>query len=885
MESFVPSTSHPLIPRATPSQTGSHRQQGSSLSALLSTLVPVIVVASIAFLIFLLFQKRFDRVYGPRTYLTVLDQEERSPKQSAGFLGWTKEFTGVADEFVLGHSSLDNYLFLRLFKILVVVCFVGCIITWPVLFPVNATGGGGQSGLDILSFANVQNSTRYYAHCLVAWVFLGFVMFVISRESLFFAYLRQAYFLSPFITSQISAKTVLFVDVPKDYRNEDHLRRSFQDVRHVWLVNDPEDLQDLVEERDQAADKLEGAEVKMITQYVKSRNKKGDRGVPEEDRHQNGHAPGIYIDPNDRPTHRLKPLIGKKVDTIQWSREELQRLIPEVAQKQSEQRQKKGKMTSAAFIEFTTVRAAQAAFQQVAHQTPFLLTPKEIGMKPDMVLWKNLGKSWWQVKLFSALCTAFITFLCVFWTIPVAFIGVLTNVNYLTNQLPWLGFIDNIPKSILGVITGLLPTILLSVLMTLVPIICALLAKQFEPTLSAVQLKTQSWYFAFQVIQVFLVTTFSSGAASVVTQIVQNPISAPQLLAKNLPNASNFYISYFVLFGLMTAALQLLSVVPLLMTVILGRILDKTPRKMYNRYVSLAGIGWGSFYPKYTNLGVIALAYSCIAPLVLGFATVGFGLLYLAFRYNVLFTLGTQVDTKGRAYARALQQLTIGIYLAEVCLIGLFAIGSSGSGSSVGPLILMIIFAVGTVIWHWQLRSAMSKHVTSLPSDLLAEEYRGSDDEEKSYPNGRSHNNPKKVDSGSSSGDDYQVPRSADPPTPPGGFIGTLKSFLLPSRFASAAVISKHILSPHLANSVRPYTQQEREDAYLHPALTAETPIIWLARDNYGLSKQEVHACQREVGKGMEVSDEDAWIDEKGKVQWNERELRKAPIYEEEVRY
>ena len=55
----------------------------------------------------------------------------------------------------------------------------------------------------------------------------------------------------------------------------------------------------------------------------------------------------------------------------------------------------------------------------------------------------------------------------------------------------------------------------------------------------------------------------------------------------------------------MTAAMQLLNIVPFLMTLVLGRILDKTPRKMYNRYVSLTGIGWGSYYPKYTNLGVI----------------------------------------------------------------------------------------------------------------------------------------------------------------------------------------------------------------------------------------------------------------------------------------
>ena len=107
-------------------------------------------------------------------------------------------------------------------------------------------------------------------------------------------------------------------------------------------------------------------------------------------------------------------------------------------------------------------------------------------------------------------------------------------------------------------------------------------------------------------------TTFASGAASVASQIVSDPTSAVSLLAQNLPKASNFYISYFILFGLMTAAMQLLNVAPLLFFLILGKILDKTPRKMYNRYVNLGGLGWGSLYPKFTNLGVIGKKNSAI---------------------------------------------------------------------------------------------------------------------------------------------------------------------------------------------------------------------------------------------------------------------------------
>lgn len=58
----------------------------------------------------------------------------------------------IPDTYVLQHNSLDGYFLLRFLKICVVICFVGCCITWPVLFPINATGGVGKRQLDLLTF-------------------------------------------------------------------------------------------------------------------------------------------------------------------------------------------------------------------------------------------------------------------------------------------------------------------------------------------------------------------------------------------------------------------------------------------------------------------------------------------------------------------------------------------------------------------------------------------------------------------------------------------------------------------------------------------------------------------------------------------------------------
>lgn len=93
----------------------------------------------------------------------------------------------MPDTYVLNHHTLDGYLFLRFLKICVVMCLVGCLITWPVLFPINATGGGGKQQLDLLTFANISETStggyyKYFAHAGCAIIFFSFVIYMITRE-------------------------------------------------------------------------------------------------------------------------------------------------------------------------------------------------------------------------------------------------------------------------------------------------------------------------------------------------------------------------------------------------------------------------------------------------------------------------------------------------------------------------------------------------------------------------------------------------------------------------------------------------------------------------------------------------------------------------------
>lgn len=141
----------------------------------MSTLIPALVVAAIMVILFIILRRTEHRQYMPRTYIGYLRPWQRTPSSPTGIWNWITAMYKLPDTYVLQHHSMDAYLLLRFLKLSSLILFVGCCITWPVLFPVNATGGGGGTQLDILSISNISADgyARYYAHCFLAWIFIG----------------------------------------------------------------------------------------------------------------------------------------------------------------------------------------------------------------------------------------------------------------------------------------------------------------------------------------------------------------------------------------------------------------------------------------------------------------------------------------------------------------------------------------------------------------------------------------------------------------------------------------------------------------------------------------------------------------------------------------
>lgn len=97
----------------------------------------------------------------------------------------------------------------------------------------------------------------------------------------------------------------------------------------------------------------------------------------------------------------------------------------------------------------------------------------------------------------------------------------------------------------------------------------------------------------------------TSAASAATAQIVQDPLSAKDLLAENLPKATNFYVSYFLLQGLSTSSLAVVQIMSVLVFKFITTFFDGSPRRLYERWAALSEISWGNVFPVFTNMGVI----------------------------------------------------------------------------------------------------------------------------------------------------------------------------------------------------------------------------------------------------------------------------------------
>lgn len=250
----------------------------------------------------------------------------------------------------------------------------------------------------------------------------------------------------------------------------------------------------------------------------------------------------------------------------------------------------------------------------------------------------------------------------------------------------------------------------------------------------------------------------------------------------------------------------------------------------------------------------------------------------------MLYVSNANIDTQGKAYARALQHITVGCYLLVVCLIGLFAIGTAANRVALGPMILMIIFLVFMILYHISLQNALSPLINYLPKNLEAEEQSllpsepiKNGDSVSENPDGIAAIEAGKNENGNFPDVDAAEKGLTTAPATSEKKPNLILKWFRPDKYDGYWQLRR--LVPEAQETVQ-YPPEVERDAYFHPAITSQPPLLWIPRDNLGVSKQEVKHSARVIP----ITDEDAWLDDKNKIHWDV-DKGVPPIFEEKIYY
>lgn len=200
-------------------------------------------------------------------------------------------------------------------------------------------------------------------------------------------------------------------------------------------------------------------------------------------------------------------------------------------------------------------------------------------------------------------------------------------------------------------------------------------------------------------------------------------------------------------------------------------------------------------------------------------------------------------DAKGLFYPRAMQHLFVGLYIAEICLLGLFATQLSHPGA-IGPFIMMVIAVIFTALYNISLNSAISPLLQYHPKDLQLLE-----DEEDGRPllhpgenvGGPEYDAGPAAAMGAKTGStEYEKEGRLLSPQTSGTKPAKKANFL--TKFLRPDIHAGH----KYMRSILPKTQTDTPNtfpesfAYLHPSVKSRGVSLWVPQDPLGISRYEI---------------------------------------------
>ncbi|KAG0149197.1 hypothetical protein CROQUDRAFT_654026 [Cronartium quercuum f. sp. fusiforme G11] len=594
----------------------------------------------------------------PRSLLKQAHQPIIPP---TGFFSWILPTIKTNDQSVLNAAGLDALVLLYFFKLGFYYFLTITILAFIILVPINVHENGTTEGVppkpssptanSTSNFKSIwpppdltQNITIYHSsHLFFTYLFSILLLRLLQSFYLKIINLGPIYCLSNQSTRQ-SLKTIIIENLPRHLRNEEALKDYFEKVlgyqiQSIEILRDINNLIPLLKQRNYALNQLE------LGYYKLNLNHK-------------------------RPNYRLSWFHFKKVDWINHWETEFNQLNQLIEKKRNFG---KFKPLSIGFICFKNISDAQILCQTLHWPIP---DQAIISLAPDSrdVHWENITISTKSRRIRITLVWISMALLYGFWAPPVSFLANLMSYEVLVS---WLSpvLVELIERSsiIKALIQNSLPTLAIigfnAILPSLLDWLCTF---QGFKSRSAIEYSLLRKYHLFLLVTVLFIFVAVS-TVSLLRDLRDNPGGVVDKLARSLPGARYFFISYLILQSLAILPLQLLSLPNFLFRLIFLR--PKTLRqKNYKKMMKLEILSLGTIYPQALLAFNICITYSIIAPLILIFGTIYFGFGYIVYKYKILNVYCRPFESRGEAWPIACHRIGWGLIIFQVFMFGLLSL-------------------------------------------------------------------------------------------------------------------------------------------------------------------------------------------------------------------
>ena len=240
-------------------------------------------------------------------------------------------------------------------------------------------------------------------------------------------------------------------------------------------------------------------------------------------------------------------------------------------------------------------------------------------------------------------------------------------------------------------------------------------------------------------------------------------------------------------------------------------------------------------------------------------------------------------DTGGLLYPTAINQLFTGLYVMEICLIGLFLLVRNATDQGIaygtpckGQAIIMAVVFTFTVLYQWLLNRAFGPLFRYLPINLEDEAVNRDEEFARAQESRWRLNENERLgeDIHNVSEERDRCAQEEDPRAHDNCGIEKRdrnrhhEARNIESRQTRSDRIGETLFSG-VNNEIEDMSPKERDrlvqHAFKHQALRARRPVIWIPNDELGICDDEILRTQK-LSKDIGISKEYTGLDRKGRV-------------------